>query len=84
MFDENDNGPDREKLLDKTSRDDLDEENDDDEMNAEETAETSFRKRTNPSPKTGILHFWLMNVQFDEKRRSVCFEFANNKTCQIM
>ena len=90
MFDENDNGPDREILIDEMSRDDLEDENDDNEMNAEESAEYDDEQiyrdliQDEEKPTTNDRDSWLMNVRFDEKRPKVCFEFANNKTCKIM
>ena len=90
MFDENDNGPDRERLLDEMSGDDLEDENDDNEMNAEESAEYDDEQidrdviQDEEKPTTNGRDSWLMNVRFDEKRPKVCFEFANNKTCKIM
>ena len=90
MFDETDNGPDREMLLDEMSRDDLEEENDDNQLNAEESAEYDDERidrdliQDEEKPTTNDRDSWLMNVRFDEKRPKVCFEFANNKTCKIM
>eukprot|EP01042_Synura_sphagnicola_P004666 gene4666-5924_t len=67
MFDENDNGPDREILLDEMSRDDLEDENDDNEMNAEESAEYDDEQidrdliQDEEKPTTNDRDSWLMN-----------------------
>ena len=72
------------------SRADLEEENDDNEMNAEESAEYEDEHidrdviQDEEKPSTNDRDSWLMNVRFDEKRPKVCFEFSNIRTCKIM